>query len=525
MRLAINGRIVEAQPGDTILCAARKLGVEIPTLCHREEFAPQTSCFLCVVRVEGASCLLPACATRAAEGMAVTTDSPEIFAARKTALELLLSDHAGCCVAHCEIACPADLDVPGFLAELEAGRLRESIAIIRRRLPFPAVLGRLCPAFCESPCWRKRVDEPLAIRALHRYVADADLASSDPYLPERKRPTGKRVAIVGAGPAGLSAAFFLLQEGHGCALFDAADRPGGLLRHIPADALEQEVVDAEIAVIQRLGLEFRSHWRLGVDGSLDQLRHEFDAVLLAFGASVGAPGDKRSVDLELAKSQGLEVAKKGIAADSATGATSLDGVFAAGEAVSGPNYMVRAVAAGRRAAISIHQTLSGQPVRGLPKPFYFWLKHIHENEAEVLYGNAEPTPRVHPGPEGLSLSEALRQAARCLQCGCEKAETCRLRRYADEYGANGNRFRGERRLLDPDGSHPELQYEPGKCILCGLCLKLAEQASEALGLCFAGRGFPTRVAVPFDGLLSQGIRKNALAYAEACPTGALSLKR
>ncbi|MCX7013585.1 MAG: 2Fe-2S iron-sulfur cluster-binding protein, partial [Candidatus Sumerlaeota bacterium] len=131
MRAEIDEHTIEFEPGTTVLAAARQRGIEIPTLCHVDGIEPLTSCFLCVVEVEGRRDFQPACATRLDEGMRVRTNTPDIRAARKTALELLLSDHAGCCVARCTMGCPADLDIPGFIAELRAGRLDKSIAIIK----------------------------------------------------------------------------------------------------------------------------------------------------------------------------------------------------------------------------------------------------------------------------------------------------------------------------------------------------------------------------------------------------------
>lgn len=535
MKLTIDGQPTVVNDGTTILEAARALGIEIPTLCHQPGLSPQTSCFLCVVQVQGNDNFLPACATPAAEGMVVSTRSPEVTATRKTALELLFSDHAGCCIATCTMACPADLDIPGFTEPLAAGRTREAIAVIKERLPLPAVLGRICPAYCESACMRKRLDESIAVHSLHRLAADLDLASPDPYQPEKKPASGKRVAIVGAGPAGLSAAYYLLQQGHACTLFDAAERPGGLLRHLPAERLDQSVLDAEIAVIHRLGAEFTPNWKLGRDGSLAELRSGFDAVLLAFGAALDPLSEQRKVDLEFVKAQGLAAARKGIEADRQSQATAIQGVFAAGEALLGASHAVFAVASGRGAALSIDQYLAARPVTGAPKPFYFWRKQQTAEENETLYGRAGNAPCALseaarlPGaaPSAAADSAAPQvalEAGRCLQCGCDKADSCRLRRYATQYNIQPNRFRGERRTLAPDDSHAELLYEPGKCILCGLCLRLAETQGEALGLAFVGRGFPTRVAVPLEGKLSEGITKNAHLYAQACPSGALSLK-
>ena len=121
IKLTIDDRQVEAAAGQTILKAAHKVGIAIPTLCHVEGFEPSASCFLCAVKIEGRPNLWPSCATPVAEGMVVVTDSEEVRAARKTSLELLLSDHAGDCVGPCRTGCPARLDIPSFIAGFAAG--------------------------------------------------------------------------------------------------------------------------------------------------------------------------------------------------------------------------------------------------------------------------------------------------------------------------------------------------------------------------------------------------------------------
>jgi hypothetical protein len=186
--------------------------------------------------------------------MIVTTASDDIRAARRTAVELLLSDHAGECVAPCAARCPAGLDVPGFVYEIASGENSRAMERIHERLPFPGALGRVCPRLCEESCRRCDWDpEGLAIGALHRHAADRNLEAASPSLPRPGRPTGKSVAIVGAGPAGLTAAFYLLQQGHACTLFDAHPLPGGMLRYgIPEYRLPRAALDAEIRVIEQL---------------------------------------------------------------------------------------------------------------------------------------------------------------------------------------------------------------------------------------------------------------------------------
>jgi len=199
-------------------------------------------------------------------------------------------------------------------------------------------------------------------------------------------------------------------------------------------------------------------------------------------------------------------------------------VFAAGEVVTGPSSVVRAVAAGREVAVSIAQHLRGETVKGPEKLLYFRRGKALDEEAEILYGNVTRAARAETTAAGLAPEGAVHEAERCLQCSCAKENDCKLRRYGAEYGARPHRFSGERRALDRDASHPEIVYEPGKCILCGLCLKIAEEAGERLGLSFAGRGFATRVVVPFGGGMSEGLEEAARQCVEACPTAALSRK-
>ena len=542
-KLTIDGRPVEVPEGTTLLQAAAKLGIHVPTLCTLDGFEPDPSCFVCVVQVEGRPNLTPSCATVAADGMVVRTDTDDVLTARRMALELMLSDHTGDCAAPCTLACPAHLDVADFIAAIGRADHRAAIQIIKRRIALPASLGRVCPRFCENVCRRKLLDEPVAICSLRRFAADLDLASADPFVPQRAPASGRRVAIVGAGPAGLAAAYYLLQDGHACTLIEARDEPGGMFHYGIADwRLPNKILHAEIDVVRQLGADIRTATRLGADVSLDELARDADAVLLALGAQTAAGaadsfsprGHTRTggeFDPAFLRALGLDVAARGLKVDRATLQTTRPGVFAAGNVVSGPNYGVHAVAGGRRAAVAINQLLNAVPVVGEPRPVNVTMRDLTDAETQRFIAGAEPARRVlldddgpDAAPRGLTEAEARDEAHRCLQCDCAKRRHCALRQYAEAAGASPTRFRGERRPFQRDVTHPDVVFESGKCIQCGRCVRIAEAAREQLGLTFVGRGFTVKTATPFAESLQAGLRTTAHRCAEACPTGAISLR-
>ncbi len=517
-RLHIDNREIEVPQGSTILQAARKLGLDIPSLCFADGYEPRTSCMLCLVRVNGQSRLVPSCATPVEEGMRVESETEGIHEIRRAGLELLLSDHLGDCTAPCQHTCPTHMDIPLMLRQVAAGELLEAIVTVKRDIALPAVLGRVCPELCERTCRRSEVDQPLAICLIKRYVADVDLASDRPYVPPCARSTGKRVAIAGAGPTGLSAAFHLLQSGHACTLFDEHDEPGGVLRYeLDEDQLPRSVLDAEIEIISRLGAAFQPEVMVGRARSLADLGSSFDAVLL----TVGTFSDR---DI---KCLGVNTSGNRIMVDPKTYQTSTPGVFAAGDAVHPPTYVVRSVADGKSVAICIDQYLSGTAVTGPPKAFSIRAGRLSQDEIHNFAVGVSEADRAVPSGGirgGLTDSEARAEATRCVNCDCSQRQGCKLRHYAQMYAATATRYRATRRAFERHVQHPDIVYEPGKCILCGLCIQVAEKFAEPLGLTFTGRGFDVRVGVPFNASIAEGLTTAGRQCAELCPTGALVLR-
>jgi formate dehydrogenase major subunit len=298
--VTIDGQEVACDRGDTILEAAQRIGIHIPTLCYEPRLPATAACRMCIVEVEGARKMVPSCSAAVADGMVVRTSTEKVNAMRHLYLELLLSDHNSFCTPPCRDACPTHIKIPQFLDYIAHKDYKNGVRKLREDLPFPAILGRVCPRPCEGPCRRQLVEQPITICQLHRFMADQTVdeeQTGELLLPvEPKADTGKRIAVVGGGPAGLAAAFYARLEGHSVKVFEAMPKPGGMLRYgIPSYRLPRDLVDKEINVLWRMGVELQVNARLGVDYQLEELLDEYDVVFLALGAfnsnDMGCPGE------------------------------------------------------------------------------------------------------------------------------------------------------------------------------------------------------------------------------------------
>lgn len=298
INLTINGKKITAPQGSTVLDAARANGIDIPTLCYDDAVEVYGACGLCVVEAEGVPKLLRSCSTKVSEGMVINTESERVVKSRKIAMELLMSAHDGDCVAPCQLACPANTDCQGYVGLIANGEFDAAIKLIKEKIPLPASIGRVCPHPCEKACRRGKVEEPINIAQLKAFAADLDL-KGDSYLPPVKADTGKKVAIIGGGPAGLGAGLYLRTLGHQVTIYDMMDKMGGMLRYgIPQYRLPKEVLDSEIAVIEKIGVKMVNNCKLGRDITLDTLKAENDAVILAPGAWKSSPMGVKGEDIQ-----------------------------------------------------------------------------------------------------------------------------------------------------------------------------------------------------------------------------------
>lgn len=299
IQYTIDGVTVSAEKGETILSSARRAGIEIPTLCFDERTAIYGACGVCIVEAEGVPKLLRACSATPQEGYVVHTDTPRVVRARKTALELMLSDHTGDCRGPCKLNCPAMTDCQKYVNEIREGKYKEAVETVYEAFPFPASIGRVCPHPCEDACRRQLVEEPISIAFLKSFAADMQIAKGELYQVPTEPDTGKSIVIIGGGPAGLTAAYFLRRYGHAVTILDKQPKMGGMLRYgIPEYRLPKEVLDTEIKIIADAGVTMKNNVQLGKDVTFDALRKDYDAVLLALGAWTSVPMGVPGEDLE-----------------------------------------------------------------------------------------------------------------------------------------------------------------------------------------------------------------------------------
>lgn len=289
IKITVNGQEIFGNSGDTILNIAAENGIEIPNLCFSKSLKTYGACGLCLVEAEGMPKLMRACATVARDGMVVSSKTERVVKARKIALELLMSDHDGDCVAPCSLNCPAHTDIQGYIKQIALGNDKQAVKIIKEKIPIPASIGRVCPHPCESNCRRRLVEEPLSVAYLKAFAADNDLADNEPYTPICEKDSGKKITVIGGGPAGLTAAYYLRLSGHDVTIIDAMPEMGGMLRYgIPEYRLPKAVLSKEIKLIASLGVKMKNGIKVGKDISFDEIRKISDAVLIAVGAWKGS---------------------------------------------------------------------------------------------------------------------------------------------------------------------------------------------------------------------------------------------
>ena len=667
--ILIDNKEIIGQMGDTILAIANKASINIPTLCHDDRVKAYGSCGICVVEEVGKPRLLRACSQMASNGMKILSASVRVKETRKTVLELLLSDHTGDCRPPCMLACPAKTDCQGYVGLIANGEDEKAAELIREKLPLASSLGRVCPHPCEDACRRELVEEPISIAHLKYFATDKFL--DEKYLPKPASDTGKKVAIIGGGPGGLSAAYFLRLKGHSVTIFEQMPKMGGMFRYgIPEYRLPKDILAKEIELIRSLGVTFKINTKVGTDIQFEDIKKNYDAVIVAIGAwksaSLRCPGEDlegvlggidflREAAMNRAKSfegkvvavvgggntamdacrtavrlgatvyniyrrtksempaehieileaeeegvifqnltNPIEITKKGdklalrlqkmqlgepdksgrrapvailgdemmldvdfvisaigqtviadgfdglkltsrstISACEKTYTTNIPSVFAIGDAVNnGPDIGAKAMGAAHTVARSVDAFLKVM-VWDFKEPELVKQEMSAKDFADHKKIAREKMPHMSPEERLCSFKEinfgydeeaARGEAARCLECGCHDFFECKLIKYTKEYGASVDKYKGFKHNHNRQPEHPFILRNPDKCILCGLCVRICDEAVGVTAFGFKGRGFDAEVVPALEVPLNETECTNCGQCASACPTGALMEK-
>lgn len=672
IEFTLDGRVVTAEAGQTILDVAKANGIEIPTLCYNEKISKSTSCFVCVVKDAKTGRFLPSCASMPSAGQVVESSTSEVYEMRKTALELLLSEHSGDCEAPCKIACPAHANVEEYVRAGKNGDFLGALKIIKSRIPLPMSIGRVCPRFCEKDCRKNLFGEAVSINDFKRLAADLHYSE---YMEEVAPAKPYHVAIVGGGPAGLSAAYYLTLEGVKATIYDQMPEAGGMIRYgIPEYRLpKRKVLDVELAHYTKLGIEFKFNQTLGKNLQLAELEAQYDAVIIAVGCwkasgmrcegeelatqgidflqkialndwsgenpqqvivvgggntamdcvrtsvRLGSPDVKcfyrrteaempaEKLEIHEAKEEGVKfeflvapvkvsqsssgkliltcqrmelgepdasgrrrpvpvagsefdteadiiigaigqspeipaginVNKYGYPAVDKQSLNCGGKIFAAGDCVSGAATVVEGVASGRQAALGVLAQLENKPLqieqkinvsrgiwRGMAKDDVVLLNpNVSNRERAELPMISLDERKTTFNEVALTMSKeaVMSEGERCIECSCSANGDCKLKQHSECYGACPTTFKGEKLKVVYDNRHPVIMHDRGKCIKCGICVKVCKEVVNASLLSAKKRGFFTYVGTAFDNGFPTSCA-DCMACINECPVGALDLK-
>ena len=396
----------------------------------------------------------------------------------------------------CVKACPAGINIPRYVRYIRWGKFDEALAVIREKIPFPSVCGRVCFAPCEKHCRLNEENDPVAIKALKRFVSERETEAKFNTISANKY-TGRQIAIVGSGPAGLTAAYYLAILGHKVIVFEKLEKPGGMMRiGIPESRLPQEILDREIDGIKAAGVKIKTG--IKIDSLDDLFKSGFDALFLAVGSHETAKR-KGIAEEENPPNYGINRDAEGnLEVSPQTLAFSKKGVFGGGDAVTGQKSVIEAIAAGRKAAISIDKYLGGV---GIIEERFVYQEGLVMTPMQGIHSVSKrvglPVEQQYQADKknGYDKQTAIEEAKRCLACDSpiivepEKCVGCLLCAMRCSYREGGvNPFLGKIIIERTGKSRFDRRiFFQNDCDDCHLCVNICPSGALSTDRTIKGR--------------------------------------
>ncbi len=473
IQLKINNIQFESEEEITVLEAAARLGMRIPALCYLKSLEPCTSCTVCIVKDKTDNRFFPSCATIICNGMDIDSESIEVMELRKTSLELLLSEHLGDCSGPCEASCRFDLNVPKVFDAIKNDATQTAISLLQRDLGLPFLVNSWCLATCENACRRKRVDRAVKIqKTIGEFLLNKIATSKNSEINSNIHADKKeviRILITEPGIKSLALASFLAVNGFSVAL-PAFDKD-----RLPENGEDTLLMDIELLISSNVVF-------LEKLPTASEIKSDFEAVI------AGREFDTMHDNLFLIKEAKQPETKKSI----------LQGIKQAKDLCN-----------------ILYKHFHNKSVYDYSDRFVSMSGYLDNGEIDLYLKTSEArNMREKSNACADAESDAISEIARCLQCNCHGFEDCRLRQYAAEYGAERSKFKKavkQKYSIKTDSLPADIStsqvvtYEPGKCIRCGICVKITRKNSGQTGLCFINRGIQTQIDVPFGQSLSKGL--------------------
>ncbi|MBC8320870.1 MAG: (2Fe-2S)-binding protein [Bacteroidetes bacterium] len=505
IKLQINNKNIEVKEGTRLIEAARLNGINIPSLCYRNDLPHYTSCSVCLVKNKTTDKFIHSCSAQALEGMVIDASGKEVLELRREAISMLLSEHRAECEAPCKLVCPLGLNIPLMNRHIQKGDIKAAAELAMAEMGMPETFCKICPAYCENACRRKMIDHTISIVNIKRYSSESHNLK-EPLSGNLKKSTGKKVAIIGGGFSGITASFFLSQEGHHCVIFEKTDHAGGAI----INTLEEEtkyIFEHELKNVLALGVEMKYGIEVNNDILSRSLTKEYDSVVIS------VPGFDNLKNATISENH-IQFKGDSMVLNDVH-------VFKIGKAAKQNKQIIRDIGQAKKASMAINNFLKSSRLISVVKQFNSVIGKIEDHEKKVwLKETPEETNRFKTP---ISLEESIEEAKNCLHCDCRALNNCMLRNISGDYNVINPKVSMyshpiEKKINFTSG----LIFENAKCIKCGLCVRLLNKETINAGLGFQGRGFKSIISEPLTHDFNDILNNKTDILVEVCPTGALS---